>query len=382
MHRRRNALGVGPQRQWKKVDQLNLAASWRPVMRESFLKLTGIGILAFCATVAIVIAQGDTASSHRAIAKNVAGKDFQGLLRTVCPEPAAPAAAGGDGRGRGAADTTGAARGRAGAAPAARQTPARDQWHRDPVKVFDNLYFLVQTEYSAWAVNTTDGIIIIDTIFDYSVEDEVVGGLKKLGLDPAKIKYVIVSHAHGDHVGGAKFLQDTFGARVLLSAADWDLLDRGNPNASRPRRDMVVTDGQKLTLGGTTITMFLTPGHTPGTISTIIPVTDNGRPHVMAEWGGTAFNFTITPGKPRDYWFRTYIQSAEHFMAAARAAGADGVIANHLNFDESKEKLPMLATRKPGEPNPYVVGTEAVQRYLTIAQECAKAGLAELEGRK
>lgn len=345
-------------------------------MPSRIVALLGAGALALSGGAALVLAQADTAAAHRAVAKNVAGQDFQGLLRTICPEPAAPGATA---RGRGAAPATGPARGTA-AAPARRPSPPRELWHAEPVKVFDNLYFLGQTEYSAWAVNTTDGIIIIDTIFDYSVEDEVVGGLKKLGLDPAKIKYVIVSHGHGDHSGGAKFLQDTFKARVLMSAADWDLLDR-NPNQVRPRRDMVVTDGQKLTLGGTTLTMFLTPGHTPGTISTLIPVTDNGARHVMAEWGGTAFNFTVTPDKPRDYWFRTYIASAEHFLAAARQAGADGVIANHLNFDESKRKLPMLANRKPGEPNPYVVGQEGVQRYLTIAEECAKAGLAELEGR-
>src|ERR1700676_2460513 len=64
----------------------------------------------------------------------------------------------------------------------------------------------------------------------HSVEDEVVGGLKKLGLDPARIKYLIVSHGHFDHSGGATFLQDTYKARVLMSAADWDLLDRGNQN--------------------------------------------------------------------------------------------------------------------------------------------------------
>ena len=61
------------------------------------------------------------------------------------------------------------------------------------MKVFDNFYFVGQTEYSAWAVNTSDGIILIDTIYDYSVEDEVVNGLKKLGLDPSKIKYAIVT---------------------------------------------------------------------------------------------------------------------------------------------------------------------------------------------
>ena len=53
------------------------------------------------------------------------------------------------------------------------------------MKVFDNLYFVGMTEFASWAVTTSDGIIVIDPLFDYSVEDEVVGGLRKLGLDPA-----------------------------------------------------------------------------------------------------------------------------------------------------------------------------------------------------
>src|SRR6185295_3122283 len=115
------------------------------------------------------------------------------------------------------------------------------------IVVTDNLYFVGQTEYSAWAVTTSAGIILVDTIYDYSVEDEVVGGLRKLGLDPATIKYAIVSHGHGDHSGGAKYLQDHFGTKVILSAEDWDLLD--GSTGAKPKRDMVATDGMKLTLG-------------------------------------------------------------------------------------------------------------------------------------
>ena len=124
----------------------------------------------------------------------------------------------------------------------------------------------------------------------------MVGGLKKLGLDPAQIKYVIVSHGHLDHAGGAKFLQERFGSRLIMTAADYDLLDQQNP-PWKPKRDMVATDGYKLTLGDTTLTLYVTPGHTEGTISTIIPVKDGGAPHVAAAWGGTLFNFG--PIKPR-----------------------------------------------------------------------------------
>jgi len=323
---------------------------------------TGLG-----AATLLAQAGADTTAAHRAAAKAAAGQEHLGILNTVCPEPAAA-------RGAGAAAAAGAGR-----AAGPRPSPARDTWHAEPVRVFDNLYWLGQTEYSVWAVNTSAGIIIIDTIFDYSVEDEVVEGLKKVGLDPANIKYVIVSHGHSDHSGGAKLLQDRYHARVLMSAADWDLLDRSG--GTKPTRDTVVTDGQKLTLGDTTLAMYITPGHTPGTISTIIPVRDNGKAHTVAEWGGTAFNFTITPDKDRNYWFHTYIASAERFRQIAAAAGADVIIANHTNFDGSKQKLPALATRKPADQNPWVIGEDSVRRYMTVAVECAHAGLTELEGR-
>ena len=253
--------------------------------------------------------------------------------------------------------------------------PPRSAWHADPVKVFDNLYYLGQSEYSAWAVNTPAGIIVIDALFDYSVEDEIVNGLTTLGLDPKNIKYVIVSHAHSDHAGGAKLLQDRFGAHVLMSAADWDLTARTTQSWPKPRRDMVVTDGQTLTLGDTTLTMYLTPGHTPGTISTIIPVRDQGRPHVAAEWGGTGFNFTVTPDKPRSYWYETYAKSSDHFRDVVKRSGADVLIANHPEQDSAKAKLAALAKRKAGEPNPYVIGNDSVARYVTMVGECARASL-------
>jgi metallo-beta-lactamase class B len=164
--------------------------------------------------------------------------------------------------------------------------PARSQWYAEPVKVFDNLYFVGQTEYSAWAVTTSDGIILVDALWDYSVEDAIVGGLKKLGLDPTTIKYVVVTHGHIDHAGGAKYLQDRFGARIILSAADWDLLGQDTRRAwPKPKRDMVATDGQRLTLGDTTLTLYVTPGHTLGTISPLIPVKNGGRPRLSAPEG-------------------------------------------------------------------------------------------------
>jgi metallo-beta-lactamase class B len=293
-------------------------------------------------------------------ARTAAGNDHAGLWKAVCDtalalgNPPAPRGGGAGGRGQGAPP-----------AP-----PARETWYAEPQKVFDNLYFVGMTEYSVWAITTSQGIILLDAIYDYSVEAEVDEGLRKLGLNPADIKYVIVSHGHGDHAAGAKYIQQKFGARLIMSAADYDLLDQQNPSW-KPKRDIVATDGQRLTLGDTTITFYLTPGHTEGTISTIFPVRDGGRQHVAATWGGTLFNFG--PNRPR---LMSYAQSAERFRGLVAKANADVILSNHTIYDGTKTKLPALKTRAPGAPHPYVVGNKVVQSYLTTVGECAQAAIA------
>ena len=321
--------------------------------------LAGAGVLAQ--------SKADSAEAHVAAARAAAGQDHTGVFNGLCAAPApAPAPAPQQAQARPPA-------------PQPQGPPPRAQWHTEPAKVFDNLYYLGQSEYSAWAVTTSDGIIVVDALFDYSVEDEIVNGLTTLGLDPKTIKYVLVTHGHSDHAGGARLLQDRVGARVIMSAADWDLIARNTQSWPKPKRDMVATDGQRLTLGDTTLTMYLTPGHTPGTISTLIPVKDQGRPHMAAEWGGTGFNFTITPDKPRRFWFEAYASSADHFRDAVTRAGADVLIANHPNQDGAKAKLAALKTRKAGDANAYVIGNDSVKRYLTMVGECAKAGLLRLQ---
>jgi metallo-beta-lactamase class B len=314
----------------------------------SFMRIALLLLL----VISILSAQTDTPDARIARAKAAAGDDFQNLFEFQCngPGPGGPRASLGTPR-------------QALARPAG--PPERSTWHAEPVKVFDNLYFFGQSEYAVWAITTSQGIIVLDTIFDYSVEDEVAGGMKKLGLDPANIKYAVVSHAHPDHDGGAKFLQDHYGTRVIMSPADWDVLDKRTIGA-KPKRDMEATDGQKLTLGDTTLTLYITPGHTPGTISTLFPVKDNGKPHLAALWGGVGLN----PDRER---VQLYIQSAQRFSGIVKQAGADIILANHTDWDRSKINLAVLAKRAPGSPNPYIVGNTKALNFLKVAEECATA---------
>src|SRR3984885_6711741 len=211
----------------------------------------------------------DTVDSHLAAARTAAGFDFTGTLARLCVAPPAVA-------------------GLRDAAPG--PAPARDTWFIEPAKVFDNLYFVGSKIHSSWALTSSQGIILIDTLWTYNSEEEIVGGLKKLGFDPAKVKYVIISHAHPDHVGGAKLMQDRFGSRVVMGGPDWDSIERsvnGYP-LGKPKRDIVADDGQKITLGDTSVTLIATPGHTPGTFSMIFTVKNNGRRLPVAHFSGTA----------------------------------------------------------------------------------------------
>lgn len=249
--------------------------------------------------------------------------------------------------------------------------PERD-WYTPPVRVFDDLFFLGQTGFSVWGLRTSEGVILVDAIFDYSVEAEVIDGLRTLGVDPEEIRYVIISHAHGDHVGGAAILQQ-HGAQVVMSEADWELYEASDADYATATRDIVATDGMELALGDHVVRMYLTPGHTHGTISTLLPVLDNGEPHVAALWGGTLFNFRDSPDDPRQDRLVAYAESAGRFRQVAGEAGADIILSNHTAYDGSTVKIPMLAERGSGDPHPYVIGVDGVDRYLTVAQECAMA---------
>ena len=103
----------------------------------------------------------------------------------------------------------------------------------------------LRTELLGTATTSSQGIILIDTIYPYNSEELIVEGMRKVGLDPKDIKYLIVSHAHQDHIGGAEMIQTRYRSRVAMSAPDWDLVEKV-PNRFKtmaPKRDIVSIDG-------------------------------------------------------------------------------------------------------------------------------------------
>jgi len=326
-----------------------------------FLPLVSAAVV----TVTVVAQSPPTdAETHMANARAAAGMEFRNTFINLCLP--------GGGRAGGGAPAAGRGRG---------ATPDRANWYAPPFRIFDNLYWLGTRQHSSWALQTSDGLIIIDTNFAWATEPEIIDGLPKLGLNPRDIKFVVLSHAHGDHDQGAAELQKRFGAKVVMGAADWETTLQRPPAAvgGVPTRDIVVgSAGYKLTLGDTTVQIVATPGHTPGTLSYVFPVRDEGRPLMVVYSGGT---LTGAFGANAARWDE-YVASQRTIGQVAADAGATVILSNHSEYDGAYTKARLIAApRQVGEVHPFIVGAEAVQRYFTVMAECALASKLRLAAR-
>jgi len=203
--------------------------------------------------------------------------------------------------------------------------------------------------------------------------------MKKVGLDTGKVKYIIISHAHADHDGGAKLLQDAMpAAHLVYGAEDWDAVDKSaNHAGGKPRHDMVGTDGMKVSVGDAAVQIVTMPGHTPGTLSFLFEVKDNGKPLRIAYVGGTAIPFNGDSA-----YYDGYLTSSRKMARAAADFGATALMSNHTEFDNAYYKANTAANRKSGEANPFDVGKAAVARYFTVVQDCTTAAMMRAAGQK
>lgn len=240
-----------------------------------------------------------------------------------------------------------------------------------PMQVFDDLYFLGTGSVSAWLYGDDDGYVLIDTLNTAEeAEEYVLGGMRSLGLDPADIRAILITHAHGDHYGGATYLSQKLGVDVMMSEADWRLAERTPPHprfGAAPERGISVRDGQVLRFGDHELRVLLTPGHTPGTVSPIFALHDGGREHMAILWGGSGFNFG-----PDVMIFEEYAASAARARDEARAAGVDVFLSNHVRRDGADKTMEALRTRPEGAPNPFVRGDEGYALF-DVLESCALA---------
>jgi metallo-beta-lactamase class B len=236
--------------------------------------------------------------------------------------------------------------------PPARLSPRNDLsvMAREPFQIFDNLYFVGIGEVASYVIETSDGLILIDTLWDLDGFTEyLLGNIRQVGLDPMDIKYVLILQGHRDHYGGAPALQEIIDAQFGTAEEDRKMMvaDFGE---YAPRIDFIIEEGDSLTLGDTTLDFEITPGHTPGTTSIRFSVFDNGTEHLAYFHGGSA----LRTDEPEA--IRVFLEDLERIE---QIPGIEVQIINHFDIHATGapnlfDRAALLANRQSGEPHPWV----------------------------
>lgn len=244
--------------------------------------------------------------------------------------------------------------------------------------IFDDLLIVAQRETNCFVLKTNNGLIVIDAIWpDKMAFDAIVDAIKDAGWDPDTIKKLILTHGHVDHTGCGKWFVEKYHAATYLSEAD-DIFWREHPTKpDRPETwkdydiDFYLRDGDKVTLGDKTIFVYSTPGHTPGCLSYIFPVKENGEIHMAALWGGTTPPWTKNE-------VNQYLTSLNYFINEATDKKADVALSNHTAVDNGLERIAYSKKRMSYMPNIYIIGQDGFSKYCKVFWTMSKEMLERL----
>lgn len=229
-----------------------------------------------------------------------------------------------------------------------------------PTWFFDNMAFIGDEVVGCFLLKTEEGLVLLDCMNPDERSRKIVeSGIEQLGGSAENLKAILISHGHGDHFGNAEYFQKKFGTEIYMSETDYEYA-RNMPKEMpwKPvgfHADHFYEDGDFLTFGSLRIQTVFTPGHTEGCYSFIIPVTDEGRPHTMALWGGSG----IMPDTDRN----VYHQSLIKFTKVCRRMHVDGAISTHPCLDMGIARYEMARNITDGVPNPFVMGEDGYSYY-------------------
>jgi metallo-beta-lactamase class B len=253
-----------------------------------------------------------------------------------------------------------------------------------PQRVFDNLWRFGGSGVGAWLITSNDGYLLFDALNDaHEARDVIVGGMKQVGLDPARIRYMAFGHFHLDHTGGGHYIEENIRPQmILMGRDDWPLYFRSVASSAGQgarlqdktpmKRGADLQDGQKLTIGDTTVTFVSMPGHTPGSTGMIFPAKYQGRTHnvlvVTASAGGNNV-------RNRE----SFIGGYEHIWNWGLRENVESVLNAHLNYNHNTLSRMTYVTRNyPPARNPMLYGVEKTRRYIEITRACSQARLEAL----
>ena len=231
------------------------------------------------------------------------------------------------------------------------------------VRIFDQLSFIGTPNVGCFLLETSEGLILLDCMEPCEEHKKMIlDGFSQLGLHPEDLKAILITHGHGDHYGTADWFREQYGCKIYMSEIDYEYARHDMRNRSGVLKWEVydfLKDQDVFTLGDTKIYCYMTPGHTPGGLSFIFPVTDCKAPHMAAMWGGTGIPYRMSDKV-------AYLKSTLYFAGETEKMGCDVEISTHPFVDMGTQRMDLIRNISDGIPNPFVLGKKNYKYYEAL----------------
>jgi metallo-beta-lactamase class B len=238
-----------------------------------------------------------------------------------------------------------------------------------PHKIMDNMYYVGTKELASFLIVTPQGNILMNSDYESSVP-VIKASVEKLGFKFSDIKILIAGHAHPDHVGGDNAVKDLTGAQVVVGRVDEAKTRDFHPEGKEHPIDRLVDDGDTVTLGGTTLTAHIMPGHTRGCLAWSTTLKEGGKSYYTFIECSLNGQFVQTldqyPGILDD--FRATYKKALTFPVELW-------VSSHASFYNMADKYAKLEKRGPNDPNPFV-DPEGYKAHVAQYEKSFEAALA------
>jgi metallo-beta-lactamase class B len=240
-----------------------------------------------------------------------------------------------------------------------------------PHRVMDNVYFVGTKELASFLITTPQGHILMNSNYESSVP-VIRASVEKLGFKFSDIKILISGHAHPDHVEGDALVKELTGAQVVVGRLEVPAVKEFRPGGKEHPIDRIVDEGDTVTLGGTTLTAHLLPGHTKGCLAWSMDLKEDGKTYralVECSLNGQFLQYVGNKDYPG------IIQDMRATYKKARTLPVEVFLSSHSSFYRLAEKYPKLATRRPGDPNPFI-DPQGYQAHVDEFEKSFEAALA------
>lgn len=238
-------------------------------------------------------------------------------------------------------------------------------------QIFDNVYYLGYLNLAAYAVRTSEGLVLVDGGGSEAHGRQILEWMESEGFAPSDLKWIIITHEHFDHFGGAPVMKEATGAKIIAGAnAPFGDGRLSLPESLNPL-DLSVTERTVLTVGDTDIVLLPTPGHTPGTLSVFAPVEADGQRHMASFWGGKGM-------RPNVEALREMVRSLALFTEESERLQVDVPLNTHSWGDATISRIIDMVL-VPDRPNPFVMSEEQSRANLQILERCTSAYLDAVE---